>query len=143
MRRRPGFRRVALGGLLGLMLLGIPLGTAATASPTVRLSIVHTLHGCHVWMSTKVLGPSATITVKPGTRLEIRSLCPMDFDLAQTAGPRLALGNVRTVRGSSRVIVFAKRGIYRITARNVQTPAEVGLQTFGPDNVLRLTIVVR
>lgn len=136
------YRRSLLALLLGLAVLAVPLGTAA-ASPTVRLSILHTVHGCHVWVSSKVLGPSTTITVKPGTRLQIRPACPMDFDFAQTAGPRLAIGNPRTVRGSTRVIVFARRGVYRLTARNVQTPAEVGLQTLGPDNALTLTVVVR
>ncbi len=136
-------RSIVLGLLIGFALLAIPLGTAAAASPTVRLSILHTVHGCHVWVSTKVLGPATKITVKPGTRLVIRPNCPMDFDFAQVAGPRLALGDPRTVRGTARTIVFSKRGVYRIAVRNVQTPAEVGLQTLGPDNVLTLTVVVR
>ena len=67
----------------------------------------------------------------------------MDFDFAQSAGPRLALGNPRTLRGSMRTIVFPRKGVYRLTARNVQSPADVGLQTLGPDNVLTLTVVVR
>lgn len=134
---------LGLGFVLGLVLLVVPLGTAAAASPTFRLSIMHTVHGCHVWMTTKVLGPSTTITVKRGARLEIRPLCPMDFDFAQTGGPKLALGNPRTLRGTTRTILFPRRGVYRLTVRNVQSSAEVGLQTLGPDNVLRLTVVVR
>ena len=80
-------RRFLLGALLGLTLLAAPLGTAAAASPTVRLSILHTVHGCHVWMSTKVLGSSTTLRVKPGTRVEIRPNCPMDFDFVADRGP--------------------------------------------------------
>jgi hypothetical protein len=136
-------RRVLLGVLLGLALIAVPFATAAAASPTFRLSIVHTVHGCHVWVTTKVLGPSTRITVKPGTRLEIRPQCPMDFDLAQVAGPKLVLGAPRLLRGTSRTIVFARRGVYRLTARNVQSPADVGLQTLGADNLLTLTVVVR
>ena len=143
MKRAGAPQRLLLGLLLGLALVVVPLGTAAAASPTVRLSILHTVHGCHVWMTTKVPGPSTTITVKRGARLEIRPLCPMDFDFAQSAGPRLALGNPRTLRGSTRTIVFPRKGVYRLTARNVQSPADVGLQTLGPDNVLTLTVVVR
>ena len=67
----------------------------------------------------------------------------MDFDLVQVRGPRVVTGVQRIVRGSSRLIVFPKRGVYRFTAKNVQTPAEVGLQTLGPDNMLVLTVVVR
>ena len=142
MRRVGARHRLLFGVLLGLALVAAPLGTAAVASPTVRLSILHTVHGCHVWMTTKVLGPSTTITVKRGTRLEIRPLCPMDFDFAQAAGPRLALGNPRTLRGSTRTVVFPRKGVYRLTARNVQSPADVGLQTLGADNLLTLTVVV-
>ena len=45
--------------------------------------------------------------------------------------------------GSTRAIVFTRKGVYRLTARNVQSPADVGLQTLGPDNVLTLTVIVR
>jgi hypothetical protein len=136
-------RRLALGLVVAAAAVAVPLGTAAAASPTFRLTIVHTVQGCHVWLTTKVLGRSARITLKRGTRLEIRPTCPMDFDFAQTAGPRLALGNPRTLRGTTRTIVFARKGVYRLRVRNVQTPEEVGLQTLGPTNVLTLTVVVR
>lgn len=136
-------RSIPIGAALVAIVLSGSIGVATAASPVVRLSIVHTLHGCHVWVSSKVLGSSATITVKPGTRLVIRPTCPMDFDLAQVRGPRLALGSPRILRGSSRVIAFPRRGVYRLAATNVQASADVGLQTLGPDNVLVLTIVVR
>lgn len=143
MRDAVAMRRVAVGSLCGLALVVVPLGTAAAASPTFRLSILHTVQGCHVWMTTKALGPSTKVTVKRGTRLEIKALCPMDFDLKQTAGPRLGLGSSRLLRGTSRTIAFPRKGVYRLTARNVQTPEEVGLQTLGPTNLLTLTVVVR
>jgi hypothetical protein len=66
----------------------------------------------------------------------------MDFDFAQTGGPRLRLGDPRTYAGTSRTIVFAKPGIYRLTATNVQTPEERGLTVLGTPNTLRLTVVV-
>ena len=50
----------------------------------------------------------------------------MDFDFAQTKGPRLALGDPRTYAGSARTIVFRKAGVYRLTATNVQTPRNAG-----------------
>jgi hypothetical protein len=136
-------RRLALVLVAAVAAVAVPLGTAAAASPTVRLTIMHTVQGCHVWLTTKVLGPSAKITVKRGTRLVIRPSCPMDFDFAQAAGPRLALGNPRTLRGATRTIVFARTGVYRLRVKNVQTPEEVGLQTLGPTNVLTLVVVVR
>ena len=143
MRLRPRIRHLVLGAALALVVVPGSVGVAAAASPAVRLSIVHTLHGCHVWVSNTVLGPSATIRIRRGTRLVIRPSCPMDFDVVQTRGPRIALGSPRIVRGSSRVLTFPSRGVYRLTATNVQSSTDVGLQTLGPDNVLVLTIVVR
>jgi hypothetical protein len=119
-------------------------GGSAVASATVRLVIAHVVSNCHVWKtSTKTLGASTKIVVKPGTRVVIRSDCPMDFDFAQTSGPRLALGDPRTYAGSNRVIVFRKAGVYRLTATNVQTPEERGLVTLGDTNTLTLTVLVK
>ena len=89
-----------------------------------------------------MLGPTTKITVKLGTRVVIRSDCPMDFDFAQTRGPHVELGNPRTYAGSARTIVFRKIGVYRLTATNVQTPEERGLVTLGNPNTLALTVVV-
>jgi hypothetical protein len=133
-------RVVVLAAALAIVL---PASTGA-ASPTVRLTIMHLVQNCHVWRNAKaVLGPRTKLTVKPGTRLVVRSDCPMDFDLAQTNGPKLALGDPRLFAGQSRTIVFRKPGTYRLTAKNVQTPEERGLQTLGPANTLVLTVVVR
>jgi hypothetical protein len=139
MRRKPFL--VALSA--AVVFLAAPAG-GAVASPTVRLAIAHVVSNCHVWKtSTKLLGPSTKITVKRGTRVVIRSDCPMDFDFRQTRGPRLALGDPRTYAGTARTIIFRKAGTYRLTATNVQTPEERGLVTLGEPNTLTLTVVVR
>jgi hypothetical protein len=135
-------RRLVGIAVLAAGLVVAPSGTAAV-SPTVRLTIAHVVRHCHVWRTTtRTLGAAAKITVKRGARLVIRSDCPMDFDYAQTSGARLPLGNPRTRAGASRVIVFRKAGIYRLTATNVETPEEQGLATLGEPNTLRLTVVV-
>ena len=137
-------RRLGLALVAAAILAVVPIGGAAAASPTFRMSIIHYVSGCHVWgVGSKTLGPTAKVTLKRGTQLVIRPTCPMDFDFVQTAGPKLALGDPRTVRGTARTIVFRKAGVYRITAKNVQTSEEAGLQTLGPDNTLTLTVVVR
>jgi uncharacterized membrane protein YdfJ with MMPL/SSD domain len=135
-------RRAALVTASVLLTLAAPAGAAA--SPTVRLAIAHVVQHCHVWRtSTKLLGPSARLVLKPGTRLVIRADCPMDFDYLQQSGPKLPLGNARTFAGDARVIVFRKAGVYRFLVSNVQTPEDRGLVTLGDANTLRLTIVVR
>ncbi len=118
-------------------------GAAAAASPTVRMTIVHFVRGCHVWSVSTSKGPSARIALRRGARLEIRVVCPMDFDLRQVAGPKVKLGGSRLYRGETRVLTFRKPGVYRLTATNVQSSQELGLDTIGPDNVLTLTVVVR
>jgi hypothetical protein len=118
---------------------------AAIASPTIRLTIVHFVQGCHVWGTAdgQALGPTRTIALKRGSKLEIRVNCPMSFRFTQVAGPKLALGDPRTYAGTARTIVFRRAGVYRITAVNVETSEQQGLQTLGPDNTLVLTVRVR
>ena len=136
-------RWLALGCVALVVAIGAPIGALAAASPTFRMSIVHYVRGCHVWKTATVRGPSTTITVKRGTRVAIRLTCPMDFDFRQRAGPRLALGNTRSIAGTTRTIVFRKAGRYVLTATNVQTSDEVGLETLGEDNALTLTVRVK
>jgi hypothetical protein len=138
-------RRLALLLLIALALVAAPGGAAIAVSPTLRVALVHTLRGCHVWAiaGKPSAGPAATVVVARGTRLQLRISCSMDFDLTQVRGPALALGPARAYRGTTRTIVFRRPGTYRLRARNVQSSAEAGLQTLGPDYAPTLTVVVR
>lgn len=136
-------RRLALALLAAAAVVVAPAGAAAV-SPTVRLSIVHVVQGCHVWADAtgvKAFGPTKTLRVKAGTKLVIRVSCPMDFDFVQTAGPKLALGDKRLRTGTQKTILFPRRGTYRLRGKNVQSSAERGLQTLGPDNTLTLIVI--
>jgi hypothetical protein len=134
-------RRFAVVSLTLLAVALAPAGAAAV-SPTVRLAVVHAVHGCHVWANgVASLGPSTTLRVKAGTKLQIRVNCPMDFDFVQTAGPALALGDARVHAGTIKTFVFRRRGTYKLRATNVQSSVEQGLQTLGTDNILTLTVV--
>ena len=142
-RRLRGSVALAATAVAAVLLAVSPHEAAATV-PTVRLFIAHVAAHCHVWRTARrTLGPSTRLVVTRGTRLVIRADCPMDFDFAQTAGPRLALGGRRTYAGIARTIVFRKAGVYRLVAKNVQTPEERGLVTIGLPNLLRLTVIVR
>jgi hypothetical protein len=125
-----------------LVVLAAVLLTVGTPSKTVRLAIVHTVRGCHVWQLTRDLGPSGSLKLRAGTKVELRVNCPMDFRLVQTKGPKLALGSPTLHTGTSRTFTLTKRGTYVLQATNLQSSVEQGLQTLGPDNVLRLTITV-
>ena len=121
------------------------LAPAAVASPTVRMAIVHVVQGCHVWgtVDSQPLGPTRTIVLKRGAHLQIRINCPMSFNFSQVSGPKLQLGAPRTYAGTARTIVFARAGVYKLKAVNVESSEQMGMTTLGPDNVLVLTVQVR
>jgi hypothetical protein len=127
--------------LLAAAIFALTAGPVA-ASPTLRLEIVHYFRGCHVWSRTAVIGPAAQVKVPHGAKLTIRVSCPMDFDLSQTAGPALGLGTRRLYAGTATTLVFKRRGVYKLLAKNVKSSAEAGLQTLGDDNLLTLTVRV-
>jgi hypothetical protein len=111
----------------------------------IVLTLVHVMSGCHVWGTADgtPLGANRTIAAHVGARVQVRITCPMDFDVTQVAGPKVALGDPRWHTGTSHTLVFKKRGVYVFVATNVQTPEEVGLQTMGTTNTPRLTVRVR
>jgi hypothetical protein len=135
-------RKALIGALAGLTLVLVP---SAVASPTLRLSIIHVMRGCHVWGTedSRPLGAAHTVTLKRGAHIEIRNSCPMAFDMSQLSGPALRGGLGRWETGTTHTLVFARVGLYRLKAVNVQSSAEMNLQTLGPDNTPVLTVRVR
>lgn len=128
-----------------MKLVAIAAAALAVAAPsrTVQLVLVHTVSGCHVWQkAARNVGPRTTLRLRAGDRIQLRVNCPMDFRLVELRGPRLVLGDPTFHTGTLRTIVFAKRGVYVLRATNVQSSAEVGLQTLGPDNAPTLTVLV-
>ena len=125
-----------------LLAIAVSLFAVAAPSKTVRLAIVHTVRGCHIWQTTRSLGPAGILKVDAGTKVVLRVNCPMDFTMTQLRGPKLALGDPTMHTGTTRTIVFAKRGTYVIRAVNIQSSEAMGLQTLGPDNSLTLTVRV-
>jgi hypothetical protein len=124
-----------------LALVGTVFAVAAP-SKTVQLAIVHTVSGCHIWQAAHAHGAATALKLKHGDRITLRISCPMDFRLVQVRGPRLALGDPTMHTGTQRTLRFSKRGVYVLQATNLQSSADVGLQTLGPDNSLRLTVTV-
>lgn len=138
------FRRFIAVAFVATAFMTGSLGSAAAASRTVRMAIVHVVRGCHTWsVGSKLARPSRTLTLERGTKLVIRVNCPMDFDFSQRSGPSLRLGPRRTYAGTTRTIVFRKSGVYKLKAKNVQSSEEMGLETLGPDNRLMLTVRVK
>jgi hypothetical protein len=124
-----------------IVLAVLALGVAAPSKP-VQLAIVHAVRGCHVWHTTRDSGPATAVKLHRGGRITIRVSCPMDFTLAQLRGPALALGDPVLHTGTQRTLTFKKRGHYVLQGTETMTSEQMGLQTLGPDNVLRLTVDV-
>jgi hypothetical protein len=124
--------------------MGLVLVPSAAASQTVRLTLLHVMRGCHVWatVDSRPLGPSRTIVLQRGGKLEIRVQCPMAFDVKQITGPKLPGGPSRWETGTTHTLAFAKRGVYTFKAYNVQSSDEMNLQTLGPDNTPLLIVRV-
>lgn len=125
-----------------LLAIAASLFAVAAPSKTVRLAIIHTVHGCHAWQSSQSLSPTGVLKIASGTKVIVRVNCPMDFTLTQVRGPRLALGDPTLHTGTQRTIVFRVRGTYVLRAVNLQTSAAMGLQTLGDDAQPTLTIKV-
>lgn len=125
-----------------LFAVAATLFAVASPSKTISLAIVHAVSGCHAWQSTQVHGPTGTLALHAGDKIVLRVNCPMDFTLTQIRGPKLALGDPTMHTGTTRKLVFVKRGTYVLRAVNLQTSEQAGLQTLGADNVLRLTVKV-
>jgi hypothetical protein len=135
-------KRLALCLVLALAAVGAP---SAAASPTIRLTLIHVMQGCHMWgrADSTPLAAKYIVRAKVGQKVEIRVSCPMDFDLALVAGPKVSLGpDPRWRTGTTHTLVFKKKGVYRFTATNVQSPEERGLETMGPTAIPVLTVRV-
>lgn len=83
------------------------------------------------------------LRLAPGTRLVIVNHDPMDFELAQTAGPAIGLGGATLRSNTVSTFVFRQRGFYVFSGRNKQTSEELQLGTVTPDNVLVLKVRVQ
>ena len=118
----------------------LAVGQAGAARPRTVLEIEHFFRGCHVFTMTET--PTVVVRLQKGDRIRLVNHDVMDFDLTQTAGPPVQLGDPRLRRSETRMLVFRKSGVYRFEGKNVQTPEEVGVQTLGPDNTLKLTVRV-
>ncbi len=124
--------------LAALCAVGLAVGQAGAARPPTTLEIKHFFRGCHVFVKNEK--PTISLRLRKGDRIRILDHDVMDFDLTQTTGPRVSLGDPRLRRSETRLLVFRKPGLYRFEARNVQTSEELGMQTLGPDNTLRITV---
>ena len=161
---RTSLAAISLGAVLAA---GAP---AALAGPAATLTIHHQLRGCHAWSlngGRDVV--NQTLHLRAGGALTVANFDLMPHRLLQLAGPTLRIRNLaaatptpmmpgmggmpmmgsRTARagmmngmGAATRVVFARPGLYRFTTKAGEDYM-AGVRTVGPDNTLRLTVVVR
>ena len=123
-----------------------PAATASSAPMNARLMIQHMRKGCHGWFaagSTKGVA-STTMQVAPGGTLTIANNDVMPHTLIQKGGtPATLTTPVMNRPGATGTIKFPSAGTYRfITKAGEDYPTAKGVETVGPDNRLKLTVVV-
>jgi hypothetical protein len=165
---KPRTTTLAALGVGALLAAGAP---AALAAPAATLTIQHQLRGCHAWsLNAGRDAVSQTLHTRTGAALTINNYDVMPHRLVQLAGPSVRMRNLpgssgmpmmgpgtsgmpmmgsRSTRagmmngmGAATRVAFTRPGVYRFSTR----PGEdymAGVRTLGPDNTLRLTVVVR
>jgi plastocyanin len=117
-------------------------GAASAAGASRSVMIVHVQRGCHVW-STAGAGqtPALRLVVKPGTTLAVRNMDVDNHALREVAGPMMRFDRMPLRMNAATSLTFAKAGTYRFTTRT-SDGAMGAMPTSGPDNHLRMTVVV-
>ncbi len=119
-------------------------GTMASASLVTRkLTIRHTQKGCHVWSDGKTTGPMMRLHLKRGQKLSILDMAVDAHQMMEFAGPmHLRMGGPM-MTNRSMTLAFSKKGVYRLGTKTVEMPGGgMDIKTVGPDNQLRLVVIV-
>jgi plastocyanin len=119
-------------------------GAAAAAPPSVQVLIRHETKGCHAWsVDNGAFAAKQKLTAAPGTTITFTDNDVMPHRLVQLAGPKATLRtpNMHTMSATASVKLLAP-GTYVFGTKAGEDYFK-GVKTVGPDNVLRLTVVVK
>jgi hypothetical protein len=126
------------------------LAANARAPRAGSLVIHHQTQGCHAWSydNGRFLA-SQSITLGRGAKLTITDADVMSHALVELSGPRVqTTGGMTGMTGMmgrkapTMTVTFSRAGTYRFRT-HAGEDYMAGVKTTGPDNVLRLTVVVR
>ena len=110
------------------------------------LIIRHQIRGCHAWSLglTGAAKVSQTVWLKRGVHLEFGNNDVMPHKLVQLSGPRVGLPDGASMNslGAMIEVRFPKAGVYRFTTKAGEDYSK-GVRTLGPDNTLKLRVIVR
>ena len=145
---------------LGTLAMVVLAATAALASGTAvaaqkpatrainpagaRLMIVHVQKGCHLWSNGARQAATMSLKLRPGGTLTVSNVDVDMHQLVQLGGPKVWLPGP-LMMGVARTIHFTKPGVYRFKTKVVEVEGMdemMTVETIGPDNVLKLTVLV-
>jgi plastocyanin len=111
---------------------------------TASIMIDHVTRGCHTLdvNGSRRLSPRATIRLAAGGTLRVQNNDVMPHTLVFAHGPQAALvaANMNHM-GAKSTVTFAKAGTYTLTTKAGEDYMK-GVKTIGPDNTLRIKVVV-
>jgi hypothetical protein len=129
----------------------VPAAAASRSAPrSGALVIRHQLRGCHAWSyDNGRFQAGQSITLARGGSLKITDTDVMSHKLVETSGPAVRMsggqmGNMGMMglKGPIMTVSFTKAGTYHFRTHAGEDYMS-GVKTLGPDNVLKLTVVVR
>jgi len=123
---------------------GVVLPAAPQAPRNASVMIEHVTRGCHAMLvnDSTTPTPSATIHLGVGGSLHVTDNDVMPHRLLQLAGPTAGFtGASMSHMGAQSTVTFPSAGTYSLTTKAGEDYAP-GIKTIGPDNTLRLKVVV-
>lgn len=118
--------------------------TASSSLAAEKLTIVHVLHGCHVWSHGGMRAAMMRLHLKPGQKLSIMDNDVDPHQLMELAGPMHVRMGGPMMMNHGTTLSFPKKGVYRLGTHTVEMPGggQMDVKTIGPDNKLRLVVTV-
>ena len=120
--------------------------TKPSAKPaTTSLMITHIVKGCHTWAvgAGTPVAPSTTLHVAPSTTVVITNndVMPHVLKSVSAAGAVLTTPSMNRPGARSTVALPKQPGVYTFTTKAGEDYSK-GIKTTGPDNTLRLKVIV-
>ena len=115
--------------------------TAQTAAASQKLTILHVQRGCHVWSDGTAQTPMLQLTMQRGQMLQILNQDVDMHRMVELSGPGMMLGGPMKT-GQTQSLTFSQPGTYGFDTKSSAMMGMPEAATIGPDNTLRLTVVV-
>jgi plastocyanin len=115
-----------------------------TVASIAKVQIAHVTRGCHTLIVDGATpgSPSAAIRIVAGGVVQVQNNDVMPHRLLRVSGPA---AQIRTANmnhmGARSTVTFPTAGTYTLTTKAGEDYAK-GIQTIGPDNTLRMKVVV-